>query len=247
MFLLGSEISHSASPAHWAKTFSEKNLNWTYGLADIADESQAKKFIYDKDYVAINITTPWKKLAFACAEKSDGASEFAGGCNFLVNKHGKLEGYNVDGAGCVDFLKSQGICFNGANVFVCGFGPTAKSVAYACKTAGANVTMLSRTVDVERKSLCENVGIGLQTYACELAGANLVINATTLGMNACDPSVIVKDRMDKNCVYFDCIYGHGITQFVKNAKEIGAQCFDGAGMLEAQARKCEEILFAEEF
>ena len=241
MFLLGSEISHSASPAHWKKTFEERGLNWTYELADIPDEAEAKKFILNKDYVAINITTPWKKLAFAHADSVDGASKFAGGCNFLVNNQGKLEGHNVDGDGCVNFLKSTGFEFEDKNAFVCGFGPTAKSVAYACKTSGANVTMLSRTVDEERGALCESVGVGLSAYDCELADANLVINATTLGMKRDDPSPI--SAMTAGCVYFDCIYGHGETAFIKNAREAGAVCYDGAGMLEAQAVACEQILF----
>ena len=241
MFLLGSEISHSASPAHWKKTFEKKGLNWTYELADIPDETEAKKFILAKEYVAINITTPWKKLAFECADIRDGASKFAGGCNFLIHNKGKLEGYNVDGSGCVNFLKSTGFKFEGKNVFVCGFGPTAKSVAYACKTAGASVTMLSRTVSEERLKLCESVGIKLKPYGCELVDANLVINATTLGMKADDPSPI--DTMFNVCTYFDCIYGHGETAFIKNAHNAGAVSFDGAGMLESQAVACEEILF----
>ena len=243
MFLLGSGISHSASPAHWQKTFEEKGLDWTYELADISDETQARKFILSRDYVAINITTPWKKLAFECADYVDGASIFAGGCNFLVNLPDKLRGSNVDGAGCVKFLESTGFNFKGQSVFVCGFGPTAKSVAFACKIAGANVTMLSRTVNEERLKQCAGDDIQLQTYDCELADANLVINATTLGMKSGDSSPIALVRMSKDCIYFDCIYGHGETQFIKNAKSVGAVCYDGAGMLEAQAVACEEILF----
>ena len=101
--------------------------------------------------------------------------------------------------------------------------------------------MLSRTVSEERLRQCESVGIGLVTYGCELADANLVINATTLGMMRDDPSPISK--MTAKCVYFDCIYGHGETAFIKNACEAGAVCYDGAGMLKAQAVACEEILF----
>jgi shikimate dehydrogenase len=245
MYLLGSEISHSASPAHWKKTFEEKGLSWTYELADINDETEAKKFIESKDFVAINITTPWKKLAFQCADETDGASKFAGGSNFLVNKSGTLSGYNVDGEGCVEFLKSTGFDFSGRKVYVCGFGPTAKSIAVACKSACAQVCMLSRTASEERVKLCEEHGISLKGYVAELADANLVINATTLGMKSGDDSVITLDKMTKTCVYFDCIYGHGKTQFIQNAMKTGASCFDGAGMLEAQAKKCEEILFGD--
>ena len=243
MFLLGCEISHSASPAHWKKTFSEKNLNWTYELADIADENEAKKFILKKGFVAINITTPWKNLAFSLASKADGASNFARGCNFLVNEEGRLSGYNVDGAGCVGYLESTGFKFDSANIFVCGFGPTAKSVAYACKSAGAKVSVMTRTVTGERQAQCNNFGIELKTYDCNLSRADLVINATTLGMNAGDGSVIDLEKMNDHCVYFDCIYGHGETQFIKNAKLCGAVCYDGSGMLEAQAYECEKILF----
>ena len=245
MYLLGCEISHSASPAHWKKTFEEKGLPWVYELKDISDESEAKKFIESKDFLAINITTPWKRLALQCADETDGASKFAGGSNFLVNKLGTLHAFNVDGEGCVEFLKSTGFDFSEKKVYVCGFGPTAKSIAFACESRGAQVCMLSRTASEERVKLCEEQGISLKGYDAELADANLVINATTLGMKAGDRSVIPLQKMNKSCVYYDCIYGHGKTQFIQNAMKTGATCFDGAGMLEAQAKKCEEILFCD--
>lgn len=234
LYLLGHNISHSKSPVFWREVFSRREINWTYDLADIESEDDARDFIKAANFRAINITTPWKKLAFQCADEPNDVSKFCGGCNFLVNDNGSLRGYNVDGYGCVDFLKSQGVLLKDKNVFVCGTGPTARSIAWASREDGANVKMLSRSA--------KDLEIPVLTYAAvDLRVADIVINATTLGMNAGDPSAI--SVFSKSTIYFDCIYGHGITQFVAKAKDAGALVFDGSGMLDAQAKRCENILF----
>lgn len=232
-YLLGSKISHSKSPAYWRGVFEKAGVDATYELMDLADETDAKKFIEARDFDAINITTPWKKLAFECADEPNEMAKFCGGCNFLVNENGKLLGYNVDGFGCCDFLESEGIKFLGKTVFVCGTGPTARSIAFAARLAGADVTMLSRR--------CQELEIPVITYDdTNLEAADIIINATTLGMKPGDPSAI--SEFFEKTIYFDCIYGHGETEFVRRAKEAGALVFDGAGMLDAQALRCVKII-----
>ena len=246
MYLLGSGISHSKSPAFWADLFKEKGLDWTYELADIADEVDARRFIEDRDFCAINITTPWKKIAFELADERLGASTFCGGCNFLVKKGISLEGYNVDGQGCVNDLKSKGVDFDNLCVVVCGTGPTAKSIAFAATLAGAIVIMLTR--DASKKIAFKLNGrevmvLDYKSARHEIGYAKLIINATTLGMEKGDPSPVDKSLLNEGHIVYDCIYGHGQTQIRVDAAAAGACSYDGAGMLNAQAKACADLLF----
>lgn len=232
-YLLGSKIAHSKSPSYWQGIFDSRGLDWSYELMDLRTEDEARAFIEGRNFHAINITTPWKQLAFACADEPNEVSKFCDGCNFLVNDEGVLRGYNVDGYGCIDYLKSQGVLLAHKNVFVCGTGPTARSIAWAAREEAANVTMLSRNE--------KDLEIPVATYSdWDARVADVVINATTLGMNKGDASPI--SEFSDKAIYFDCIYGHGLTNFVAQAKQAGAQVFDGAGMLDAQALRCVKII-----
>lgn len=246
MYLLGAGISHSKSPAHWRATFLERGLDWTYELMDLPSEPAAREFILSKDYVAINITTPWKSLALECADEVDYPSDFSRGCNFIVNKGGRLLGHNVDGGGCLIELQSRGYDMRGANVVVCGTGPTAKSVSCALAFVGSKVTLLTRSQKKTGELRVNGHTVLVETYDCSvdrIVHADFIINATTLGMMLSDPSPIDSDLLNKNQIVLDCIYGHGDTQIIKDARAAGATCFDGSGMLEAQAVCCEKILF----
>ena len=247
MFLLGESISHSKSPAHWEKTFLDRGLDWTYVLKDISDESCAREFINLKHYKAINVTTPWKRLAFEQADKKSEAAKFARGCNFLINNNGVLAGHNVDGEGCVLDLQSKGIVFDNLCVVVCGTGPTAKSIAYAVTMAGGVVIMLTRDRDkcgILKVSSREIMVLDYREANHEIGYAKLIINATTLGMKEGDPSPIDCDLLNEGHTIFDCVYGHGQTQIIKDGKRAHAKCFDGRGMLDAQALCCEKLLFS---
>lgn len=247
MYLLGREISHSKSPAFWESYFEEHGLNWEYDLADIMSESQAKAFIESKGYVAINITTPYKQLALKYCDESDDIAKFAGGCNFIENKAGKLYGFNVDGWGCVDFLEKEAkVQLLHACTIVCGSGPTAKSIAFSLCERGAEVIMLSRSpqnVDLSSARDKHIIALSYTQAKHEISYAKIIINATTLGMKKNDGSPIEKQFFNEGHVAFDCIYGHGETCFLKNAREAGAKTFDGGGMLKYQALRCASILF----
>ena len=248
MYLLGAGISHSKSPAHWRATFLERGLNWTYDLMDLPSQPAAIEFIHSHDYIAINITTPWKKLAMDCADEVDAISNFANGCNFLINKNDKLYGYNVDGLGCVADLQSKGIDLADKKIIVCGTGPTARSVACALAFEHAKVIMLTRYTHKEGELQIRDKVINVIDYDhCDdfVRNADIVINATTLGMMQTDPSPLDASLLNSNQVVFDCVYGHGETQILKDAKNVGATFYDGSGMLESQASCCEKLLFAE--
>jgi len=74
-----------------------------------------------------------------------------------------------------------------------------------------------------------------------LATTQVLIDATTLGMDPQDGSVIPVELIRADMVVFDVVYGHGQTALLKGAQAQGAQAFDGLGMLIEQAALSLEI------
>lgn len=137
LYVLGHPVAHSKSPAMYNAVYRALGLDWRYELADCETEAQALDLIESRDFLSLNITTPYKPLAFARARVRTSSAALASGANVLVNKAGSLVADNTDGLGCVSYLKRRGVVFGGASVALCGTGPTARAIMHACALAGA--------------------------------------------------------------------------------------------------------------
>lgn len=154
LYLLGHPIAHSLSPAMYNAVYERLGLPWRYDLADCATEDEARSFLDARDFLSVNITTPYKPLAYQAATAKAATAKLAQGANVLVKKGGALIGFNTDGQGCVAYLERTGFSFAGKRVAVCGTGPTALSILHACSIAGADVAMLvGRDKERSRKVL----------------------------------------------------------------------------------------------
>ncbi|WP_080799581.1 shikimate dehydrogenase family protein [Arabiibacter massiliensis] len=142
LYLLGHPVAHSKSPAMYNAAYERIGLPWRYDLADFAAADEARAFLEGEGFLSVNITTPYKPLAFESADATAASAKLAQGANLLVRKSGKLIGFNTDGQGCVAYLERTGLVFAGKRVAVCGTGPTALSIMHACSVAGADVCLL---------------------------------------------------------------------------------------------------------
>ncbi len=151
LYLLGHPISHSKSPAMYNAVYERLNLPWRYDVADLDTVEEAQAFLKARDFLAVNITTPYKPQAFAAATHKAASAKLAKGANLLVKHKEALLAYNTDGQGCVAYLERVGFDFSDASIVVCGTGPTALAILHACAIAGAHeVVLVSR--DKERAS-----------------------------------------------------------------------------------------------
>ena len=171
LYVLGHPVAHSKSPIMHNALYYELGLDWEYALMDCKCEEDARKFIRAGDYLGLNVTTPYKPLAYECAGER-GAHEtavLAQGANVLVrggdgdcevisvdrtdgNVHAHADAgfnpmyaFNVDGLGCVRALMREGIDIRKQRVMICGTGPTSLSIMAAVLQAGApRVALLGR-------------------------------------------------------------------------------------------------------
>lgn len=177
LYLLGHPISHSKSPAMYNAVYESMGADWRYELADIATEAEARAFLDAREFASINITTPYKPLAFEYATAKAASAKLARGANLLVRKGDALIAFNTDGEGCVDYLRRCGFAFSGASVVVCGTGPTSLAILHACAVAGAaDVVLMGRDKDRTKAALARYI----ETFG-ELAYSAIDVSAAADG------------------------------------------------------------------
>jgi shikimate dehydrogenase len=83
--------------------------------------------------------------------------------------------------------------------------------------------------------------IGYGEVVESLATADILIDATSVGMNPTDESVVPLEALRPELAVFDVVYGHGETALIRGARKVGAKAIDGLGMLIEQAALTVEI------
>lgn len=247
-YILGHPVAHSKSPAMHNAAYAALGLKWEYGFADRETEADARVFLNVRNWRALNVTMPWKPLAYEMADVRSAAADLAQGANVLVNWGRRVHADNTDGKGCVSYLRRCGVDFESALIAVCGTGPTSLAIMHACSEAGADqVALLSRSsgkaqaaLDSYRNRLSqapetEFISGSYENDAAVLESANVIIDATSLGMRPDDPAPFDTSVLVPSQVVFDVVYGHGETALLAAARKAGCRAFDGAGMLVAQA------------
>ena len=257
LYVLGHPVAHSKSPSLHNAVYSALGLDWEYGLADCPTRADARAFLARADWLACNVTMPFKPLALEVASWGSEAARGAQGANVLARRDGRLLADNTDGKGCVAYLRRCGVNFAGARTVVCGTGPTSLSIVHAVAQTGASdVTLLGRdaarargVLDAYRDRLRDTGAASARGASCatelranayadatpDVESADIVIDATPLGMKPGDPAPFDVGLLSAGQVVLDVVYGHGESVLIAAARAAGCVAFDGSGMLVAQA------------
>ncbi|MCQ2386481.1 MAG: chorismate synthase, partial [Clostridia bacterium] len=98
--LLGRKLGHSISPEIHALLG-----DYEYGLFETEDPVS---FLENKEFDALNVTVPYKKIAAETVNELRGEACLTGVINTVVREDGKLVGYNTDCFGFETLLKTSG-------------------------------------------------------------------------------------------------------------------------------------------
>ena len=227
--LVGEKLGHS---------FSKEIHNI---LADYAYELNALRkedfdaFFKAKNFKAINVTIPYKRDVIPYLDFIDAAAENIGAVNTVVNRDGKLYGYNTDFYGLERLALHLRLSFKDKKVAILGTGGTSRTASAVAKSLGAR-----KVLRVSRES-----GKGDITYD-ELykkhSDVEIIINTTPLGMYPDIFSSPVDLSHFENLVgVIDTIYNPLRTKFISDAIKMGVRAEGGLYMLVAQAVRASEI------
>ena len=140
--LIGHPIAHSLSPALFKAAYGGK---YPYDLIEEEDFEKAyERFI--KEYDAINVTAPFKKLAFMKADLKSAGCEAIGAANILMRmQDGRIYADNSDQMGVAGAIATD--MRTDADALVVGCGGAAKAAAYAMCCSGYRTVIINRSLD----------------------------------------------------------------------------------------------------
>ena len=171
--IIGNPVSHSQSPRLFAELCPGQG---TYDLIEEPDFEKAyEKFL--SDYDAVNVTMPFKELAYYKCRPGSDAVRTIKAVNILKKEGDRVVGYNSDYLGVKNILGDAGAV--GCNLLVVGCGGAAKAAAVAAVDAGCKVAMTNRSFEkcysfVRHSSLDIDV---IELKDVDLSGFDFVIYA----------------------------------------------------------------------
>lgn len=227
--LFGNPVSHSKSPLMHNLAFKGLKVDGCYTRYLLENGEKLREKFFELGLKGINITVPHKEHAYRACDFLDPFAQKVGAVNTIVEREGKLYGYNTDAPG---FLKAISGFQGAKKVLFLGAGGTAQSTSMILKEAGYKVTILNRSAG----RLVRFQEEGFETYTFENFKPqrfDLVINMTSAGLED-DSLPCPRETLEKlipsaqACI--DVIYGKE-TPFLKLAKRYNKPTKDGADML----------------
>ncbi|GIQ69737.1 shikimate dehydrogenase [Xylanibacillus composti] len=237
--VLGHPVRQSKSPIMLNRAFQTAGVHAAYAAFDVAPEriGDALAGIRSLGFGGANVTIPHKVAVMGHLDEIDEAARVIGAVNTIVNKNGRLIGYNTDGIGYVRSLKQEtGVSLKSKRILVLGAGGAARGVVYALlREHPASVAIANRT---EQKAL--ELAAALKDYgtvdsvpwsSCRQFSYDLIINTTPIGMHPNEDEW----PADPACwpdaeVFSDLIYNPLETRFLQEAKRLGRTIHGGLGM-----------------
>ncbi len=221
--LIGERLSHS-----YSKEIHGSIADYDYELLELRP-NELEGFCRAREFCGINVTIPYKKDIMPYLDEISSDALAIGAVNTVVNKGGRLYGYNTDFYGMRELIESIGVSCEGKKVLILGTGGTSLTANAVAKSLGAReVIRVSRTA---REGVCS------YTQAVEIhRDADIIINTTPCGMYPnVDESPIDISGFENLSGVIDAIYNPLKTRLILDAESRGIRAAGGLYMLAGQA------------
>lgn len=221
--LIGEKLGHS-----YSKEIHNLIADYGYELREVKRE-ELGAFMTERAFSGINVTIPYKKSVMDYLDVISDDAKKIGAVNTVVNRDGKLYGYNTDFYGLKALLIHNGVSVRNKKVLIVGSGGTSDT-AY-------NVVTGLNAKEAIRVSRTKKDGFVTYDEAARLhSDADVIINATPVGMYPDDDGVPVNIGLFPSLsAVIDAIYHPLRTNLVSDAENRGIKACGGLYMLVAQA------------
>lgn len=220
---IGKKLTHSFS-----KEVHKRLADYDYELIEL-DENQVAPFLHKKDFSAINVTIPYKETVIPYLDYVSDVANKIGAVNTIINRDGKLYGYNTDYYGMKALVEKLKLTFLDKKVLILGTGGTSKTARVLASDLGASeILTVSRRKSNEYIDYSDAVKLHFD--------ADIIINTTPSGMYPeCNSKPIDLSHFTKLQGLIDAVYNPLRTNLVLDARERGVKAEGGLYMLVMQA------------
>ena len=232
--IIGNPIGHTLSPLVHNAAFEHLGLDYVFLAFQVEHLQDAVKGIRALDFKGVSVTIPHKVAVMEYLDEIETVAGRIGAVNTVVNRAGRLIGYNTDWSGAIKALEDE-MVLQGKTAVVLGAGGAARAISFGLKEKGAQPVILNRTVSraeaLAAELKCRFGGMELM----EKLSFDLVINTTSVGMYPRVDGMPVKKELLKDVLVFDTVYNPIKTRLIREAEEKGCPTIIGLKMFINQA------------
>lgn len=242
--IIGDPVEHSFSPKMHNFISKLMNNDYVYSGFHVTRENvgDAIRGMRAMGIKGMNVTAPHKVAVMEYLDEISDDAKMLGSVNTIVNRDGKLCGYNTDSEGFYMALTHAGIKIEGAKILVLGSGGVVKpTLMRLIKAEPKSITIVNRTkskAEALAKLLKEATGFDVKTEI-EDFDFDIVLNTTSAGMEPQEDALPIDeideidnlDFINESTSVVDMIYNPAETKFLRIAREQGAKTLNGLDML----------------
>lgn len=234
--VIGYPLEHSLSPAFHNAIYQQRKLNTIMLAFPHQNITEVVSALRTFQVGLTAVTMPHKQTIIPFLNSVDPVAKKIGAVNTVINRNGKLYGYNTDVVGiAAAFAKMK---LKNKKVLILGAGGAARAVAYFLQKQRAKMFCTNRTLSHAQKLMKEFGGKAISQEKIDPQAINVIINTTPLGMYPhLEILPLPSTFIQNHHTVFDLIYNPPETRLLRLAKKRGAKIISGMIMFEAQARE----------
>lgn len=247
--IIGYPVGHSLSPIFQQAAFAHSGLDvvyerWETPLPDLPARVAALRA---PDVLGANVTVPHKEHVIPLLDEVGGLAARAGAVNTIVNRDGRLFGFNTDGPGFVAALRQEAFFEPaGRSFLLLGAGGAARGIALALLEARAAAVDIWNRTPERAAALARDLGAPARALADlpQLAGYDCLVNCTTVGMKggpAPEGLPCPLDSAGPGLLVVDIVYAPRVTPLLREAAARGLRTLGGLPMLIYQGALAFEL------
>ena len=226
---IGEHLPHSFS-----REIHEQIGAYAYELKELTPD-ELPVFLTVRAFRGINVTIPYKQAVIPFLDEIDETAKAIGAVNTVVNRNGKLFGFNTDLDGLTRLIRRIGLDLKGKKVLIPGTGGTSRTASFAAEKLGAREILRVSRTGREGSLTYEDV---LRNHT----DAEIILNTTPCGMfPETDAQPLPLDPFDRLQGVADVIYNPLRSRLVLDARSRGIPAEGGLYMLVAQAVRASEL------
>ena len=228
--VLGNPVGHSLSPAMHNAAFNALDISSFYGAFETTDLKGCIRGMRALGICGMSVTIPFKTEVMAYLHALDPLAEQIGAVNTIVNREGRLTGYNTDGTGAMKAIEAVMDPSDKRCVLV-GAGGTARGIGFMAMKNGMKLTVSNRS-EIRGRALADFLECPFVPLSeIERLDTDVLIQTTPVGMFPReDASPVPAHMFREGMVVMDAVYNPMETKMLKDAHSRGCETIGGLEM-----------------
>lgn len=239
--VIGYPLGHSQSPVLHNAIYQHLGMNSVLLAQPHLDINALIQSIKTLAVELTAVTLPYKNQVIQYLDACSDDSKMIGAVNTIIQRDGKLHGYNTDIDGIAFALRD--VDMHQKNVLMIGAGGAARAMSYFLQKNACNIFYLNRTKENAYALSAIFGGNVISMNEVSTKQIDIIINTTCIGMfPECDVSPLPEYTFNQHQVVFDMVYRPFITMLLNQASLANAHIISGLDMFIGQGIKQIELL-----